>query len=805
MEIDTTLEKTAPLSAINYLQYRSSTASVDSFAGSFYYTATNPSVVSIRPTSGAPGSSKYRYEVAVRMAGAEGYAYNNMNISNIWAKSSGAGYGPIEAGDNMTLSNSIITGGTTHHITFKSGTMNNVLIGRAPKGMPSGSTPIAVYESNATGNVSLISNTIFYKTQNAMIAHAGGSGNHRKVSLDNVYFFGDSINYKNQSVIGGDQVDTFLINRIYVSNVGSVAGPNTNYLQITNSAFVNLSRPAWIFNHPSNLSRKAIFDNVFYRTYSNSGNQTTGATGYAGFLYKPNLLTKVTIQNSTFHIKSTSTVAADNGGFVSANTVLNNIIVADQPSGRYTRAQNNYTDTIAASDYNVYIKVSGSGFSWLVNPALNGGNANVYSLSTWQSVSGFDSHSIYIDLSNNALGLRAIFVDPDAGNYTLLPGGQYTAQIMALNAGMKTPITGWVTEPTEEQAAEAVINEAVPLVLNWNRSASGTPSSFPGNYVKWSPNSFTANRIPYTTAYNALADTSLLRYTPSTGIDVKGTSTSSGKTFEAKNSANTSIFYIGNNGNVGVGTSSPGYRLDLGTSINTLLLTLYNSGLERFGFGVTGGKLNVSLGAGSALSLGNWGSGSYSEKGILDPASGKIIFSSNQATGALDGTAPFVKFENGTSVFSITNGSGGTEPYIGMSNGAVKGMLSGLNTTDGFYNGSFSAHPYTIRVSNSAKARYHTSGGFAFGGTYYSTDPGANNISVEGKIAVGATSTTTSAKLEVVSTTQGFLPPRMTSAQRDAISSPATGLTLYCTDCTATDASTEVMQTYNGTTWKNNW
>jgi hypothetical protein len=47
----------------------------------------------------------------------------------------------------------------------------------------------------------------------------------------------------------------------------------------------------------------------------------------------------------------------------------------------------------------------------------------------------------------------------------------------------------------------------------------------------------------------------------------------------------------------------------------------------------------------------------------------------------------------------------------------------------------------------------------------------------------GATLTASSI-LDIQSTTKGFLPPRMTNAQRTAIASPAVGLIVYCTDVT---------------------
>ena len=48
-------------------------------------------------------------------------------------------------------------------------------------------------------------------------------------------------------------------------------------------------------------------------------------------------------------------------------------------------------------------------------------------------------------------------------------------------------------------------------------------------------------------------------------------------------------------------------------------------------------------------------------------------------------------------------------------------------------------------------------------------------------VGIGTVNPNTSAKLDVESTTQGFLPPRMTTVQRDAIASPATGLVIFNT------------------------
>ena len=75
----------------------------------------------------------------------------------------------------------------------------------------------------------------------------------------------------------------------------------------------------------------------------------------------------------------------------------------------------------------------------------------------------------------------------------------------------------------------------------------------------------------------------------------------------------------------------------------------------------------------------------------------------------------------------------------------------------------------------------------------------SSSILLQAQVGVGTSSPDGSAALDVSSTSQGLLPPRMTALQRNSISNPAAGLVLWCTDC----GSNGELQVYNGTEFTN--
>ncbi len=81
------------------------------------------------------------------------------------------------------------------------------------------------------------------------------------------------------------------------------------------------------------------------------------------------------------------------------------------------------------------------------------------------------------------------------------------------------------------------------------------------------------------------------------------------------------------------------------------------------------------------------------------------------------------------------------------------------------------------------------------GNIIFGTGVSGTGTTIAGKIGIGVSSPAASSILDVTSTTGGFLMPRMTAANRTAISSPASGLQVYDTDSAG-------IAMYNGTKWE---
>jgi hypothetical protein len=108
----------------------------------------------------------------------------------------------------------------------------------------------------------------------------------------------------------------------------------------------------------------------------------------------------------------------------------------------------------------------------------------------------------------------------------------------------------------------------------------------------------------------------------------------------------------------------------------------------------------------------------------------------------------------------------------------------------------------TLPVANGGTG---TTTGSITGTTALSFAAGGSNQNITilpsgaGSVGIGTSSPNSLAILDASSTTKGFLPPRMTHAQKTAIVSPPQGLMIYCTNC-GTNGEPEY---FNGTSWVN--
>ena len=221
--------------------------------------------------------------------------------------------------------------------------------------------------------------------------------------------------------------------------------------------------------------------------------------------------------------------------------------------------------------------------------------------------------------------------------------------------------------------------------------------------------------------------------------------------------------------------------------------------------GLTGSVANVA--AISATSTANGASITSGELSLApaDATNGGIVTTGNQTfsgtktfnnnmvtNGTLTAGAITYPNADGTSGQVLTTTGAGTLSWTTVSAaGGVTtvGSVSGSSNVKG---ATISGTTITLTPADATNGGIVTTGVQTIAGAKTFTSTVTTNV-----LGVGTNSPSASAQLEVSSTSRGFLPPRMTYAQKTAIVSPDQGLIIYCTNC---GANGEV-EVYNGVAW----
>ena len=287
---------------------------------------------------------------------------------------------------------------------------------------------------------------------------------------------------------------------------------------------------------------------------------------------------------------------------------------------------------------------------------------------------------------------------------------------------------------------------------------------------------------------------------------------------------------------VSVGAIS-GARLGIkgsGTTASTTSLLVQNSdGLELLSLDDIGGvrlggdgntttKANIKLDAFSGLfnvtaaKFGNWNGSVYAVFSGLGKSDALFAFGNDTTTAStrmhIKGlgttsatTALLVQNSAGADMLKITDNGAS---IFGGSISSFGNIISGANVQV-VSTGYFKIDSRILISSSSsgilklANINDNDFNRLQFGGAtnaYPSLKRALNNFEVKNAddtfgagLSVGA-ALNSSAILQADSTTQGFLPPRMTTTQKNAIATPASGLIVY-------DETTNKLACYNGTSW----
>jgi hypothetical protein len=226
---------------------------------------------------------------------------------------------------------------------------------------------------------------------------------------------------------------------------------------------------------------------------------------------------------------------------------------------------------------------------------------------------------------------------------------------------------------------------------------------------------------------------------------------------------------ITNTGNVGIGTTAPtNAKLKVsGASASGAIMSEDTTSTTSF--------VRV-LGDISSQNLFNWQSGT-----ALRFATSNQDYSSfaermritNTGNVGIGTTAPAEKLH-------VSGASTVFQSIFESSNGAISGYFGGIQLGN-----NASSQNAKLLFSSAGDNILTIRTSYSSGTTNKITfEPGGTEVlrlQQNGSILIGTTANIASSKLTVNSTTQGFLPPRMTTTEKNAIASPTSGLVVYDT------------------------
>ena len=348
-------------------------------------------------------------------------------------------------------------------------------------------------------------------------------------------------------------------------------------------------------------------------------------------------------------------------------------------------------------------------------------------------------------------------------------------------------------------------------ILNIGCDGSSTGVTYFGKYIRKS--NF---NNPNATFYPLIAldgNVGLGTSTPTASLHLINTTT--GHTFIAQDSnPDSTPFVIDNNGNVGIGTSTPDSKLVIKGS---------DSSSSNYGLKVqnSGGTDNFVVRNDGLITVNDVTNGSDSSNSVrfyqTIPATGTYNYGflsvgaptyANYAAVGNTSRTHFYSSESPKTAYEADMAATVSSPYRAGFGASVIGINTGGTNVALYSDVRNGVSNYTIYSVNGDSFFNKTS--MTLNGKTNGSDSvfsvnnsgGTNNFVVrnDGNVGIGTSTPDNSAILQVDSTTKGFLPPRMTASQAEAISNPSEGLMVYITGGTGSVITSKGWWGTTGTT-----